>query len=553
MNKKKLAIIISSAAVAVIAIVLAIVLPLTLIKKEKPSDSEPPQGATQPEPSLPGASQPAQTFIKQVTNINIPVTLDSGAEIEAGYIIYAFMTDADKDADEVKENKVLLDGYKAEYDVLKAAKDEEDRLAMQAALRNRFATAVSNLPDIDSLTSENRKDIDEVYALYEQLDEQSRQYTFVRSAYASLTEANNAVAEIERKEHLAEVAKKANEFIEAVELCDSKIAHGNISSLEDLYFDLDDLSREYKNFPDDVKQFKGVAEAKEKLDKAFEKYQALKDADDVDKFIAYAEELSPLNKVTLDSEKVLSNAEYLYREMSENAKSAKGVAEALEIVKAARVKYDRLFEEREQDRIFAFLVAEAAVSEKNKKEEMNISWYKELDAAKDAYWLLSRESQNLQDVQEAFKRWNAVQTAFDRKYDRLKLNEPNMWIAADGNLVLNNELGNQSVTKPLCEFYGVDTKNELDEKAILWLHVYVDGKYEGKTAIRFADISGGPGHIVLRAVVVDALKQLAKDNDKVVSGAKYAFSFSCEDRENKYIPSSESKVCAECNENLYTW
>lgn len=550
MSKKKLAIIISSAAAAVIVIILAIVLPLTLIKKDKPSDSEPPQGITQPDPTQPGASQPAQTFINHVKSINTPITLDSEAAIEAGYIIYDFMHDSDKEADAVIENKVLLDGYKLELGVLQAEKEEQDRLAMQATLRERFATAVGNLPDLEELTSDNREDIDALYALYEQLDEQSRAYAFVKSALQDLKEAEDMVAEIELEEHLAEVAETATEFIEGVNALyltddgeEKEITLESKNSLEDLLYD-------YENFSDEIKEYDGVEEAKQKLDKAFEEYKELKDKDDIEKFIAYAEQLS--GTVTLESEKALSNAEYLYnREMSENAKAAEGVSAAYEIVIAAREEYDKLFQIRETERIEAFIKAANAVGTNLK--DVDITWFEVLEAAGDAYGILTYESQKLPEVEEAFDRWNSAQMAFDKKgYKQLPMKDPNIQIAGDGNIVLGNEFDNKAITKTLFDYYGVSSKAELDEVAILWLHVYTDDGYQGKVAIRFTDIGDNPGHLILAPIVTDALKRLSAENGNVKSGASYSFALSYEDKDGtQIIHSPVSKVSKE--KVAYSW
>ena len=483
-------------------------------------------------------SRSAGTFINHIKRIKTPITLDSEAEIDAGYIIYEVLTDYDKEDDTVKENKTLLDGYKAEYDILRAAKDLEEENARQAALRNNFKNAVAKLPATDNLTTAHRKDIENAFALYELLGAESKEDESVKTAYATLNALKSRLEELEEEEYWEEVAATAKDFIDRVEGLD-EITLESIDDLEDLLYD-------YSKFSDDIKSYEGVAEAKQRLDEAVEEYQELKDEDDIEKFLAYAEELSPVESVTLDSERTIIKAEDLYGEMSEKAKSADGVSEAYDILVAARARFDELFAVAEAERVQIFIAAANRVG--TNLNEVDISWYEVLEAAADAYWSLTTESQRLPEVEEAFKRWDAAQTVFDKKGYR-KLPAPNTGLAlstdAAPNIVLQ---GYTSAKIPLLDFYGVSTLAELDSVASICLFVYVGDTYQGKICVAFSSIVNG--FIIQGNAVKEALRQLAQTNGNIVSGAIYSFEVGFEDKSNEYIPSVRSK---KSNGGVYNW
>lgn len=520
-DKRKLAIVISAAAVAVIAITLAIVLPLTLIKKEEKS-----------------VSQTAQSFINLVMRIKTPITLDSEADVEAGYILYDFMTEEDKEISAVKENKELLDGYKSELNVLRAAKDEEEANAKQAVLRNRFENAVSNLPSVNKLTSENRKDLDAVLALYEQLNEQSRAEQSVQSAYSKFSEAERKVSEIEENERLAEIAEAAENFINGVDEI-GKVSLDSINTIEDLLYS-------YENFSQEVKDFEGVAEAKQTLDEAYEIYQELKDEDDAESLKDFAKEFSPVEtKVTLESERDIVKAESIYKNMSDRAKAVEGVTEAYEIIVAAREKYDALFAVAEAERIQIFIEAANAVG--TDLENVDITWFDVLDAASDAYWNLDYASQQLPEVEEAFNRWDAAQAVFDKQgHKRIPMTNPVLLFSGHNTnaiLVLQNE---NNMLNPLYDFYEVSSSSQLEDYVYIWLNVYVDGEYLGRGTIPASQLS----HEIAAGYLQNVLRELAEENDLVVSGTAFSFTLSVEDKEGKYIPSAQSGMSPE---KVYTW
>ena len=534
MSKRKLKNIKFAGAALLMAMAVAVSPVLTACSSGKSSGN----GANSTTNNEQSLSRSAGTFINHIKHIKTPITLDSEAEIDAGYIIYEVLTDYDKSDNAVKENKALLDGYQAEYAVLRAEKDLEEENARQAALRVSFITAVEKLPAVDKLTTAHRKDIENAFTLYERMSAGSKEDESVKTAYETLNALKSRLGELEEEEYWEGVAAAAKDFIDRVEALD-EITLESINGLEDLLYD-------YNKFSDDIKGYEGVAEAKQKLDEAFEEYQDLKDEDDIEKFLAYAEELSPLDSVTLDSERTINKAEDLYKEMSERAKSADGVAEAYAVLLAARARFDELFAVAEAERIQVFIAAANNVG--TDLENVDISWYEVLEAAADAYNNLTYESQRLPEVEEAFKRWDAAQTVFDKKGYR-KLPKPDTGLAlstdAAPNIVLQ---GYTSAKIPLLEFYGVSSLAELDGYASICLFVYVNDTYQGKINIAFSSIVNG--FIIQGDTVKAALQQLAQTNGNIVSGAIYSFELGFVDKNNEYIPSAKSK---KSDSRAYNW
>lgn len=521
MQKSKLQTIASSAVAVLVAFVLAVSLPLTF------------SGCGEVQ-----LSSNAQSFINFVIRIKTPITLDSESEIEAGYILYEHLNDADRNDATVKEKKGVLDGYKSEYDVLRAAQDELDVLEQQAALRTRFENAVNRLPSTDKLTSGDRAEVDAAFDLYEQLNDDSKAMSSVQQAYGLLVAADARLAVIEYNERLQEIIAIAEEFIDGVNAL-GEITLESINSIEDLLY-------AYDGFAQDVKDFEGVPEAKALLDAAEAQYRVLKDDDDIASFKALAAELAPVETaVTLESEKTIEKAEALYADMSERAKAVADVVQAYGTLLAAREKYDELFAIAENERIRAFIDAASAV--RTDVENVDITWFDVLDAAGSAYSALTYESQLLPEVEAAFKRWDAAQMAFDKMgYERIPMVDPNLLYSGDTppHLVLQMF---ENMLQPLRDFYGVSSTAELDNCAIAWLNVYVDGVYQGKGQLYFSQL----GLIVYNSVVVNLLKELSATNDKIVSGASFSFSMHFEDKEGKYIPSKKTKISE--TKNTYTW
>ena len=537
------------------AVVIALIMALTIVLPSCTNEEE-------------TLSQPAQTFINLVLRIRTPITADHAAEIEAGFVLYEYIPEKDRSDETVTEQKQKLDGYKVECDAAKAIKEAEDAAARQEVLKNRFIDAVEQLPS--KLTLANKADVEAARALYEQLGEQTKNANDAKNALRALVTAEEKIEELEHEAYLAEVEETATAFIEDVnalyqsEEDEDGEENGEDEDGEESKITLESgaeierLLKEYEDFSDDVKNFVSdeigsVADAKQKLDQAYEEYMVLKDADDIEKLSEYAEKLSSKD-VTLDDKKDIESAESIYKNMSDNAKSADGVDDAYEIIKAARAEYDRLFAIKQEEYIQAFLAAAEKVP--TDIENVNINWFDVLEEAGNAYWAIDAKYQSDPRVEEAFKRWDAAQMAFEKKgYKQIPMVNPNVQISiGDGNLVLANEFDNKAVTKTLYDFYGVSSKAELDAVAILYLHIYVDGEYQGKTAIKFVDI-GHPGHIIAKDVVINALKKFAQDhpeNDKVKSGANFALAISYEDKENRFIHSDISPK-SNSNNVFYVW
>ena len=517
---------------SIFAVALSLILPMNLF------------GCADETPQKPQAVTPyaIKNFVNFVTNIQTPITVDSGAEIEAGYIIYEHLKDEYKNNKDVQGQKEILDDYKAQYEVIKAEQDRLDAEAEQAAARSRFEKAVERIPGEDKLTVGDKTAIAAAYALYEKLDAASRDVASVKSAYAKLQAADKKVRELEEEARLAAIKQKADEFVNGVdELTEDDITLASKSAIEDLQYLYDKL-------PDEAKEYDSVIEAKQKLDAAAEEYKALKDESDVKEFLKLIKALPSSEDITLDHGRDIVAIETLYENMSEEAKSVDGVAEAHKKLVAARNKYDELFAEAEKIKIQEFIEAANAVP--LDIENVDITWFDVLNNASEKYWALSYASQSLPEVLEAVKRWDAAQTAFDKKgYKRIPMTNPGMALSGDNPPHLVLQL-HENMLKPILNFYGVATLAELDNHAVLVLNVYVDGTLTGKADIAFASLIN-EGHILPNTAIVNALKALSATNDKIVSGSNFSFSLSVRDKNNEHIPSAETAVSA--SKNTYTW
>ena len=93
---------------------------------------------------------------------------------------------------------------------------------------------------------------------------------------------------------------------------------------------------------------------------------------------------------------------------------------------------------------------------------------------------------------------------------------------------------------PVLEFYNADSLSEIADKVTLWLNVYIDGEYAGRGELSVTLL----GHEIAASHVQGVLRQVAADNDRVVSGGTFGFSFNFEDNKNEFIPSAKTKVSA---------
>lgn len=510
---------------------------------------------------VPPTIQNAQTFISIVDNIATPVTLASGDYIQSALLVYNALTDEEKATGEVVERKTKLDGYKTSYETVKAAADAEAERLKEEGRKQSFVDAVDALPDKLSFT--DRDAVDAAYELYAALKAESKNAAEVKDAYDRLVAADEEVEALEQVEYERVVQETAEKFIADVaeligedddedgktveELIEDNITLESIDAIENLQY-------AYEDFNDDVLACDGVAEAKEKLDKAAAAYRILLDADNVKTFLKYAEAFTPVDKVKLESEGEIVKAERLYAKMSDAAKAADGVAEALEVLQAARQKFDELFAAAEQIKINAFIAAVEKIE--SDTTDLDITWFDVLDAASQAYDALAYATKTEQEVVEAYNKWNAVQKVFDSHgYRQITMVSPNLQFSGDAPpfLVIPDY---KKTIAALCEFYGVKSFSELNGKVKMKLNVYTknaDGDYE-RIACGELDLSLlNNSEIVIKSdKVQEVLRALAADNDNLVSGSVYGFSLNFEDANGEYIPSRESNIVYN-QTKPYTW
>lgn len=477
-----------------------------------------------------------QAFVDAVDAIKTPITLDSGAGIDAAYNAYAFLDAYDRDSKTVAESKTLLDGYQNEYLALKQANGNQDGNNTdnaEAELVTRFLSAVEALPALDELTLADRSAINSAIAIYNRLSAQSKESKDVVAAYAKLQKVSERVTALEEAANQETWLRMADEFIDAVaELGDVTL---------DMGFTLDDLLYAYDNFPDGVKNIGGMAEAKAILDEKYAQYQGLKDQNDVQEFVTA---VRAIGEVTLESDGAIANAERIYKYMSDNAKSKDAVIEAYEILIAARARFDELFAVVEAERIEHFI--QAANKVRTDIENVDITWYDALSEARDAYWSLTYESMQLPNVKEAFERWNNAQMAFEKLgYEKIPNFSVNIAYSTDTVPFIVMQLFVEN-TANVREFYGVSTNAQLQQYATLYLDVYVDGVYVTKTALNMNNLVNG---FILQNVNT-ILKGLSEQNPQIVSGANFSFAVHFEDNSGERIPTAKTSTSPTYN---YTW
>lgn len=486
-----------------------------------------------------------QDFVDAVDAIKTPITLDSGADIDAAYNAYAFLDEYERDSKTVSESKALLDGYQRDYTALKETSggnqggDKTDD--GQEELMAMFIAAVNALPAVNELTLDDRTAINSAIALYNRLNTVSRENKDVISAYATLEKANNRVTALEGAANQEIWQRMAEEFISAVANLDEVTL--DMGSL------LEDLLYQYKNFPDGVKIIGGMAEAKAVLDAKYATYEGLRDKKDVQEFVSA---VRAIGEVTLESEGAILMAENIYKYMSENARSKGAVIEAYETLTAARARYNELFAVAEAERIAHFIEVVSRI--RTDLENVDITWYDSLSEARDAYFALSYESMQLPEVEEAFEIWDKAQSVFDKKgYEKIPDFSLKIVYSADTvpNIVMQlfeDSIAN-SATAGVRAFYGVSSNAELQKLAILYLDVYVDGVYVTKAEINMGRLVNG--FILLGSDVLVILKDLSSSNPQIKSGANFSFAVHIEDRSGTRIPTAKTSVSDDSYN--YTW
>ncbi len=514
--------------VSVFAAALAFVLPTALV------------GCS--EESAPVTPAPISFFVNYVTRIATPITIDSEADIEAGYIIYEHLSDKYKNNGNVKDSKNKLDKYKTEYDVIRVAQDKVEAEKLQASYRNKFVKAVQRLPEESNITLKDAASVDAAFALYENLDETSRGDGSVVAAYVLLNKARGVIKQLEEEERIEKLKEQAKAFVDGVDaLVEEEITLDSENAIEDLLYD-------YGKLAEEAQAYENVVAAKQKLDAAAAEFRVLKDEADVENFLARISKLPGADGITLDNKNDIERAEKLYKDMSETAKTAAGVAEAYEKLQKAREKYDVLFAAAEKIKINEFI--EAANKVPTDIKNIDITWFDVLDNASAKYEALSYASKNLPEIEEAFNRWDAAQTAFDKLgFERVPLTHPGVVFSGDAPPHIVLQLHAQMLD-PLYKFFNKQTLAGLDEVAVLQLNVYVGGSFAGRADIKFADLIDG-GHILPNNAILGALRTASATNDKIVSGAMFSFTLSVRDKAGKYISSKETARTLESG--AYSW
>ena len=495
-------------------------------------------------------TQNTQTFITIVSQIQDSVTVDDGSKIEVALLVYDYLNEAEKGNPDVSASKTRLDELKTKYDIVKAADDAAKEIARENKRVSDFIDAVNSLPS--KLKLSDRETIDELKEKYAQLKEESKVKSEVYAAHSKLLEADEKVAALEEAARQEVIKNTAEKFIESVkellEAIDEAEADDRDQAILDAGNTIKNLYDDYDEFDEEVKSFEGVAEAKEKLDKLNGEYVVLKDAKDVKDFLDLVKELSPVEtKVTLQSESTINKAESSYKYMSDTAKAADGVAEAYGVLLQARAKYDELFAVAEAERIQIFIAAANAVGEKS--GEVDILWFDVLDAASRAYDALAWDSHDLPEVKAAREIWNAAQKVFDQKgYKRIPMSEPVLVYSGDvpPHIVLQNHA---NMLNPIVELYELSSYTQISQYAKVWLNVYVGGNYIARGEVDTAKFIDS-GHIIPGSEVVNVLKALSADHSEITSGTNFGFTLSVEDRENRFIPSAQTKVS---DPKQYNW
>ena len=128
------------------------------------------------------------------------------------------------------------------------------------------------------------------------------------------------------------------------------------------------------------------------------------------------------------------------------------------------------------------------------------------------------------------------------------MSEPTLVYSGDvpPHIVLQNHA---NIWNPIISFYNLSSYTEISQHAILWLHVYVDGKYIACGEVNTASITAD-GHILPGSEVVNVLNKLSAEHSEIKPGASFSFAMSFEDRENRYIPSNKTKVS---QPKVYNW
>ncbi len=484
-------------------------------------------------------SQRMRLFLRLVDEIEPPITLALEADLDAAAIVYAALDEGEKGDSAVAQRKTALDGYRQEFDALKAQAEREKEEKAEKERVDAFLAATDLVPAADALTLSDRAAIDRAKELYAELSDPSKAEKRVADAYAALVKADERLTEMEETAHEEAVRTAANSFIEGVENLGEITLDSGVAITELLHI--------YESFDEEIKSFAGVQEAKEKLDVADAEYRALVNERDKEEFLGLVGEIK--EPVGLESESAISRAERAYERLSGEVKSDEEVVAAYEKLTDARARYREIFLQAENEKAQKFI--EAAKQVPTDLENVGMDWFNALRAASEAYAALAPETQARTDAEftEAFNRWNNAQKAFDEKgYRQIPMENPILQTSGDrpSFIVLQYD---ERMFNTLFSFYGVTDKAALAEQCVAWLDVYVDGVFIAKGELNLAGI----GHIIYSSEVLSVLKTLSAEDPAIVSGADFSFAIHFSDREDRFIPSDMTNRLEIPKAQNYTW
>lgn len=296
----------------------------------------------------------------------------------------------------------------------------ESNLPVQS---QEFIDAVNGI--VLTLDSDSRKAIEDAYALYDALDEESWDFDEVLDAYYALSDLE------ERYYQLLNYDAQADDFINKV------VNIPSLLSLEDEYLVIA-ARNAYNGMSEDARLMLGVEIAYNKLVKCETKITELKDQIDTGKdeedalvFINQCMKLKDVAFITLEDEEIIDECFRIYETLSDTARQLDNVKVSYEKLLACKERYDYLVLHPEiSDNIKIdefvsyveqlpnpitlediYLIKMAELSYEKLKETLKendrvVTAYEELVVARSAYNLLYVEKLEEEKAQQLLKECN---------------------------------------------------------------------------------------------------------------------------------------------------
>ena len=210
-----------------------------------------------------------------------------------------------------------------------------------------FISLVDDIPVI--ITIDDKTKIDAAKLAYELLKDSSKNFLDVNIAYTRLEEA------IDIYEALEVANKETNDQLMAIEFINltKQIPSLSIFVYEDIKY-VEAAESYYLTLSDNAKVMNEVVEAYKKVTDAREHYKNMEndpsiyDEIIIVRFIELVSNIPAVSDITLDSLSVIEAAEENYRELSQSAREEQRVIEANSILQAARAKYNELLAAKEE-------------------------------------------------------------------------------------------------------------------------------------------------------------------------------------------------------------